>query len=108
MSDRANAPRDRLEDSGTTLVSEGHDLPKVAGGHPKTIDQPLRYNYNGVCHLVDAWTERDDSRTVCKIKLIAVEVEEDFAQPVAKPRLISESLDEISKVLANISEVVAC
>ena len=99
MSVRANAPyRDRLEDAGTTLVYEGHDLPKSAEcPNPKVIDQPLKYpsgrptqngkfhaaaqgvktgqrlpervrvyeklrpgiwSYNGVFHLVDAWTER--------------------------------------------------
>ena len=122
MSVRANAPyRDRLEDSGTTLVYEGHDIPKSASSlNPKVVDQPLKYpsgrptqngkfhaaaqgakigqrlpervrvyeklrpgiwSYNGVFHLVDAWTERDDFRTVCKFKLIAVEGEEDFEQP---------------------------
>ena len=122
MSVRANAPyRDRLEDAGTTLVYEGHDLPKGAESlNPKVVDQPLQYpsgrptqngkfyaaahaaklgkrlperirvyeklragiwSYNGVFHLVDAWTERDDLRIVCKFKLVAVEGEEDFEQP---------------------------
>ena len=123
MSVRANAPyRDRLEDAGTTLVYEGHDMPKGASfPNPKAVDQPLKYpsggptqngkfhaaaqdtkigqrlpervrvyeklrpgiwSYNGVFHLVDSWTERDECRTVCKFKLIAVEGEEDFEQPV--------------------------
>ncbi len=122
MSVRANAPyRDRLEDSGTTLVYEGHDIPKSASSlNPKAVDQPLKYrsgrptqngkfhaaaqgakigqrlpervrvyeklrpgiwSYNGVFHLVDAWIERDDFRSVCKFKLIAVEGEEDFERP---------------------------
>ena len=122
MSVRANAPyRDRLEDSGTTLVYEGHDIPKSASSpNPKVVDQPLAYpsgrptqngkfhaaaqgaktgqrlpervrvyeklrpgiwSYNGVFHLVDAWTERDEFRIVCKFKLVAVEGEEDFDQP---------------------------
>ena len=38
--------------------------------------------YNGVFHLVDSWTERDDHRTVFKFRLIAVEGEEDFTRPV--------------------------
>jgi hypothetical protein len=123
MSVRPNAPyRDRLEDSGTTLVYEGHDMPKGEScPNSKVVDQPLNYltgsptqngkfhaaaqgaklghrlpervrvyekirpgiwSYNGVFHLVDSWTERDEFRTVCKFKLIAVEAEEDFEQPV--------------------------
>lgn len=46
MSVRPNAPyRDRLEESGTTLIYEGHDMPK--GGacpNPKTVDQPIAYS----------------------------------------------------------------
>ena len=38
--------------------------------------------YNGIFHLVDAWTERDEHRTVCKFKLIAIEGDEDLEQPV--------------------------
>lgn len=123
MSVRPNAPyRDRLEDSGTTLVYEGHDMPKGAScPNPKVVDQPLRcpgggptqngkfysaaqaaklgqrppervrvyekirpgiWSYNGVFHLVDSWSERDELRTVCKFKLLAVEGEGDFEQPV--------------------------
>ena len=33
-------------------------------------------------HLVDAWTERDKHRVVYNFKLLAVEGDEDFAQPV--------------------------
>ena len=123
MSVRPNAPyRDRLEDNGTTLVYEGHDLPKGAScPNPKVVDQPERFpsggltqngkfhaaaqsakrgdrspervrvyekirpgiwSYNGVFHLVDSWLEPDDYRVVFKFKLVAVEDEEDFAQPV--------------------------
>lgn len=35
--------------------------------------RPGIWAYNGVFHLVDAWTERDDVRTVVKFKLIAVQ-----------------------------------
>lgn len=123
MSVRPNAPyRDRLEDGGTTLIYEGHDMPRTAAcPNPKLVDQPLKthigrptpngkffaaakgaksgdrtpervrvyekirpgiWAYNGVFHLVDAWTERDDNRTVCKFKLLAVEGDEDLSQPV--------------------------
>lgn len=42
MSVRPNAPyRDRLEDYGTTLIYEGHDVPKSATcPNPKLVDQP--------------------------------------------------------------------
>lgn len=123
MSVRPNAPyRDRLEDGGTTLIYEGHDMPKTPScPNPKVIDQPLKthtgkptpngkfyaaalaaktakrtpervrvyekirpgiWAYNGIFHLVDAWTERDEFRIVCKFKLVAVEGDEDLAQPV--------------------------
>jgi hypothetical protein len=38
--------------------------------------------YNGIFHLVDAWAERDEHRTVYKFKLIAVEDDEDLGGPV--------------------------
>jgi hypothetical protein len=123
MSIRPNAPyRDRLEDAGTTLVYEGHDMPRSATcPNPKVIDQPFKYpggnptqngkfhaaaqaakagarppervrvyekiragiwTYNGIFHLVDSWMEKDEFRTVCKFKLVAVEGEEDLNQPV--------------------------
>lgn len=40
------------------------------------------WSYNGIFHLVDAWTERDQHRTVCKFKLVAVEGDDDLSQPV--------------------------
>ena len=45
MSMRPNAPyRDRLEESGTTLIYEGHDMPKAAEyPNPKMVDQPTTY-----------------------------------------------------------------
>jgi len=42
------------------------------------------WSYNGVFHLVDAWQEDDEYRKVFKFKLIAVEGDEDFTQPVKK------------------------
>ena len=44
MSVRSNAPyRDALLDDGTTLIYEGHDLPKTnAAIDPKALDQPER------------------------------------------------------------------
>jgi hypothetical protein len=44
--------------------------------------RPGIWAYNGIFHLVDAWTERDQFREVCKFKLVAVEGDEDLAQPV--------------------------
>jgi 5-methylcytosine-specific restriction endonuclease McrA len=44
MSVRPNAPyRDKVLDDGTTLIYEGHDLPKITPGiDPKSTDQPER------------------------------------------------------------------
>jgi HNH endonuclease len=57
MSIRANAPyADRLEDDGTTLIYEGHDLPRSPQNpNPKTVDQPERtpggsLTQNGLFH----------------------------------------------------------
>lgn len=49
MSVRPNAPyRDRIEDAGTTLIYEGHDVPKgAANPNPKLVDQPLSYPSGG-------------------------------------------------------------
>jgi len=40
------------------------------------------WSYNGIFHLLDAWTELDSHRSVFKFRLEAVEGEEDFEQPV--------------------------
>lgn len=42
MSVRPNSPyRDRMADDGSTLIYEGHDVPKTAGvNNPKLLDQP--------------------------------------------------------------------
>lgn len=123
MSVGPNAPyRDQLDEGGTVLIYEGHDLPKTAHcPDPKTADQPEKlptggltqngkfhlaaqsakrgertpervrvyekirpgiWSYNGVFHLVDSWSERDEHRVVFRFKLLAVSGEEDFAQPV--------------------------
>lgn len=44
MSVRANAPyADRFENDGSTLIYEGHDVPKTKSTpKPKAVDQPLR------------------------------------------------------------------
>lgn len=123
MSIRANAPyRDKLQDAGTTLIYEGHDVPRTATcPNPKLVDQPLAstsgkptqngkffaaaqaaksgtrppervrvyekikpgiWTYNGIFHLIDAWMERDEFRSVCMFKLVAVEGDDDLGQPV--------------------------
>jgi len=49
------------------------------------------WSYNGVFHLVDAWTEDSNGRRVFKFKLVAVEGEEDMSRPVpaqSKPRRV--------------------
>lgn len=116
MSVRKNAPyRDRFEEEGTTLIYEGHDMPRSeAVPQPKLLDQPgespsgvLTQNgkffeaaheytsgsvpphlvkvyekihqgvwaFNGIFHLVDAWTESDGNRQVYKFKLLATDDE---------------------------------
>ncbi|MBN1380591.1 MAG: HNH endonuclease [Deltaproteobacteria bacterium] len=123
MSVRPNAPyADRFEDDGTTLIYEGHDMPRSAKNpNPKNIDQPeftpsgrltqnglfhqsaqahknnrkpperVRvyekikqgiWSHNGVFHLIDSWCEISENRQVFKFKLVAVEGEEDFSQPI--------------------------
>lgn len=44
MSLRPNAPyRDRLEDGGSVLIYEGHDMPRTDScPYPKRVDQPMR------------------------------------------------------------------
>jgi hypothetical protein len=39
------------------------------------------WSYNGIFHLVDSWTERDERRQVFKFRLEAVEGEEDLTLP---------------------------
>ncbi len=50
MSLRFNAPyRDKIKDSGTTLIYEGHDYPKTAAcPNPKVVDQPERSPSGGL------------------------------------------------------------
>jgi len=43
--------------------------------------RPGIWDYNGVFHLIDAWSEQDERRRVFKFKLIAVEGDEDFSHP---------------------------
>lgn len=44
------------------------------------------WSYNGVFHLVDSWRTQDGSRSVFKFRLVAVEGDEDFAEP-AQPNI---------------------
>jgi hypothetical protein len=54
------------------------------------------WSYNGVFHLVDAWTQQDQNRTVFKFRLIAVEGDEDFSRPasdnIERRRIIPTSI----------------
>jgi hypothetical protein len=43
--------------------------------------RPGIWSYNGIFHLVDSWTERDEHRLVYKFRLEAVEGEEDLTLP---------------------------
>lgn len=67
MSVRPNAPyRDRFEDGGTTLIYEGHDLPRGAScPNPKIVDQPLthaggRLTQNGKFHAAAQAAKRGE------------------------------------------------
>jgi hypothetical protein len=44
--------------------------------------KPGIWSYNGIFHLVDSWTERDEHRLVFKFRLEAVEGEEDLTAPI--------------------------
>jgi hypothetical protein len=43
--------------------------------------RPGIWSDNGIFHLVDAWTERDEHRLAYKFRLEAVEGEEDLSMP---------------------------
>jgi hypothetical protein len=122
MSVRPNAPyADKFEDDGSTIIYEGHNVPKSKEHpHPKEVDQPeytengrltengnfnhaaqdykgkrpperVRvyekiksgiWSYNGIFHLIESWREQSNRRSVFKFKLVAVEGEEDFTEPI--------------------------
>jgi len=48
--------------------------------------RPGIWSDNGIFHLVDSWTERDEYRLVYKFRLEAVEGEEDLSQPAPERR----------------------
>jgi hypothetical protein len=130
MSVQRNAPyADRIDDGGSTILYEGHDVPHSSEIlNPKIIDQPqftssgkltengkfhkavqdfkrgnrqpkrVRvyekiksgiWSYNGFFHLVDSWQEQNTGRCVFRFKLIAIEGEEDFPEPVPTDLIIS-------------------
>jgi hypothetical protein len=63
--------------------------PSASGVYEK-IKQGI-WSYNGAFHSVDAWQESSSGRRVFESRLVAVEGEEDFSQPVpaqARPRRI--------------------
>jgi hypothetical protein len=43
--------------------------------------KPGIWSYNGIFHLHDAWTERDEHRAVFKFRLVAVQGEENLDRP---------------------------
>ena len=61
-------------------AKQGQRLPERVRVYEKL--RPGIWSYNGIFHLVDSWIEQDESRTVCKFKLVAVESDEDLAQSV--------------------------
>jgi HNH endonuclease/SAD/SRA domain len=75
MSVRSNAPyRDRLEDNGTTVIYEGHDVPRTSRTpNPKLLDQAERYasgalTQNGRFHEA-AQAARDDRRPPERVRV---------------------------------------
>lgn len=75
MSIRANAPyQDRVEDEGTTLVYEGHDIPKSEQNpEPKQADQPDRLpsgrlTQNGLFHVA-AQDFKNGKRTAERVRV---------------------------------------
>ena len=54
------------------------------------------WSYNGVFHLIDAWTQAEQDRTVFKFRLLAVEGDEDFSLPatdsIERRRIIPTSI----------------
>ena len=42
------------------------------------------WSYNGVFHLIDSWIEDDRKRKVFKFKLVAIEGDENFDEPIKK------------------------
>jgi SAD/SRA domain len=52
-------------------MKEGQRSPERVRVYEKL--RPGIWAYNGIFHLTDAWTERDEHRVVCRFKLIAVE-----------------------------------
>jgi hypothetical protein len=74
-------PSGRLTENGRFHLAAQQT--KVEGNPPERVRvyEKIRdgiWAYNGVFHLVDSWTERDDHRSVFKFRLIAVEGDEDF------------------------------
>jgi hypothetical protein len=81
----ANLPSGRLTQNGKVhqaaqLFKQGTRPPERVRVYEKI--KPGIWSHNGVFHLHDAWTERDDYRTVYKFRLVAVEGEGDFERPV--------------------------
>ena len=78
-------PTGRLTQNGkffhaALAAKAGQQLPERVRVYEKL--RPGIWAYNGVFHLIDAWTEHDEFRSVCRFKLVAVDGEEDFQQPV--------------------------
>lgn len=57
----------------------GHRQPERVRVYEKILTGV--WSYNGIFHLVDSWQERDEYRSVCKFRLVAVEGDEDLSAP---------------------------
>jgi HNH endonuclease len=87
----ATTPGNQLTQNGLFhRTAQQHKL----GRHPPErvrVYEKIRqgiWSYNGVFHLVDSWQEMSEGRSVFKFKLVAVEGEEDFDQPIpSQPKI---------------------
>jgi hypothetical protein len=80
----ASLPSGRLTQNGKFQRAAQNFKTGLATPERVRVYEKIRagiWSYNGVFHLTDSWLEQDEQRNVFKFRLIAVEGEEDFAQP---------------------------
>ena len=78
-------PSGKLNDNGKfNKVAQNCKILGVPPERVRVYEKIMRgiWSYNGVFHLVDSWLEESQGRKVFKFKLVAVEGDEDFSQPV--------------------------
>jgi len=91
-SDRGTPTQNGLFFRAALEFKDGHRAAERVRVYEKV--RPGIWSYNGVFHLVDAWYQPVEGRSVFKFRLTAVEGEEDFDAPVPRqstPRRIIPS-----------------